>query len=53
MEGNHGKNPDDDEEYLPDLIPVQSGLHQLLTSKSFNLLQDTAVELKEYAPDKW
>ena len=53
MEGNHGENPDDDEEYLPDLMPVQSGSHQLLTSKSFNLLQDITVELKEYAPDKW
>ena len=53
IEGNHGENPDDDEEYLPDLMPVQSGLHQLLTSESFNLLQDITVELKEYAPDKW
>ena len=52
IEGNHGEDPDDDEEYLPDLMPVQSGLHQLLTSESFNLLQDIAVELKEYAPDK-
>ena len=53
IKGNHGKDPDNDEEYLPDLMPVQSGLHQLLTSESFNLLQDIAVELKEYAPDKW
>ena len=53
MEGNHGENPDDDEECLPDLMPVQPGLRQLLTSESFNLLQDIAVELKEYAPDKW
>ena len=53
IKGNHGEDPDDDEEYLPDLMPVQSGLCQLLTSESFNLLQDIAVELKEYAPDKW
>ena len=39
IEGNHGEHPGDDEEYLPDLMPVQSGLHQLLTSESFNLLQ--------------
>ena len=50
IEGNHGEDPDDDEKYLPDLMPVQSGLRQLLTSESFNLLQDIAVE---YAPDKW
>ena len=52
IKGNHGKDPDDDKEYLPDLMPVQSALCQLLTSESFNLLQDIAVELKEYAPDK-
>ena len=53
IEGNHGEHPDDDEEYLPDLMPVQLGLHQLLTSESFNLLQDITGELKEYALDKW
>ena len=44
---------DDDGEYLPALMPIQSGLWQLLTSQSFKLLEDIAVELKEYAPDKW
>ena len=40
LEGNDGKDTDD-EEYLPDLMPIQSGLHQLLTSQSFKLLEDT------------
>ena len=35
LEGNDGKDTDDDEEYLPDLMPIQSGLWQLLTSQSF------------------
>ena len=51
FEGNDGKDTDDDEEYLPDLMLIQSGLQQLLTSQSFKLLEDIAVELKEYAPD--
>ena len=34
-------------------MPIQSGLQQLLTSQSFKLLEDIAIELKEYAPDKW
>ena len=46
LEGNDGKDTDDDEEYLPDLMPIQSGLWQLLTSQSFTLLKDIAVELK-------
>ena len=53
LEGNDGEDTDDDGEYLPDLMPIQSSLRQLLTSKSFKLLEDIAVELKEYAPDKW
>ena len=48
-----GEDTDDNREYLPDLMPIQSGLRQLLTSQSFKLLEDIAVELKEYAPDKW
>ena len=53
LDRNDGKDTDDDEEYLPDLMPIQSGLWQLLTSQSFKLLEDITVELKEYAPDKW
>ena len=53
LEGNDGEDTNDDGEYLPDLMPIQSGLRQLLTSKSFKLLEDIAVELKEYAPEKW
>ena len=49
----HCEDTDDDEEYLPDLMPIQSGLGQMLTSQSFKLLEDIALELKEYAPDKW
>ena len=44
---------DEDEEYLPDLMPIQSGLWQLLTSQNFKLLEDITVEFKENAPDKW
>ena len=50
---DNGEDTDDDEEYLPDLMPLQSGLRQLLTNQSFKLLEDITVELKEYAPDKW
>ena len=50
---DNGKDTDDDGEYLPDLMPIQSGLRQLLTNQSFKLLEDIAVELKEYAHDKW
>ena len=53
LQENDGEDTDDDEEYLPDLMPIQSGLCQLLTSHSFKLLEDIALELKEYAPDKW
>ena len=53
LEGNNGEDTDEDEEYLPDLMPIQSGLWQLLTSQSFKLLEDITVEFKEYAPDKW
>ena len=53
LEGNNGEDTDDDGEYLPDLMPIQSGLRQLLTSQSFKLLEDITVELKEYAPNKW
>ena len=53
LEGNNGEDTNDDGEYLPDLMPIQSGLRQLLTSESFKLLEDIAVELKGYAPDKW
>ena len=53
LEGNDGEDTDDDGEYLPDLMPIQSGLRQLLTNESFKLLERIAVELKEYAPDKW
>ena len=53
LEGNDGEDTDDDGEYLPDLMPIQSSLRQLLTSKGLKLLEDIAVELKEYAPDKW
>ena len=45
LEGNNGEDADDDEEYLPNLIPIQSILRQLLTSQSFRLLEDIAVEL--------
>ena len=50
---DNGEDTDDDGENLPDLMPIQLGLQQLLTSQSFKLLEDIAVELKEYAPDKW
>ena len=53
LEGNDGEDTDDDGGYLPDLMPIQSGLRQLLTSESFKLLKGITVELKEYAPDKW
>ena len=53
LEENNGEYTDDDEEYLPDLMPIQSGLRQLLTSQCFKLLEDITVELKEHAPDKW
>ena len=53
LEGNDGEDTDDDGEYLPDLMPIQLRLHQLLTSQSFKLLEDITVELKEYAHDKW
>ena len=53
LEGNDGKDTDDDGEYLPDLMPIQSGVQQLLTSQSFKLLEDISGELKEYAHDKW
>ena len=53
LEGNDGKGTDDSGEYLPDWMPIQSGLQQLLTSQSFKLLENIAVELKEYAFDKW
>ena len=53
LEGNDGEDTDDDGEYLPDLMPIPSGLQQLLTSQSFKLLEDIALELQEYAPDKW
>ena len=53
LEGNDGEDTDDDDEYLPDLMPIQSSLRQLLTSESFKVLEDIAVELKEYAADKW
>ena len=46
LEGNNGEDTDDDGEYLPDLMPIQSGLRQLLTSESFKLLEDIAVELR-------
>ena len=45
LERNDGKDTDDNGEYLPDLMPIQSGLQQLLTSQSFKLLEDIAVEL--------
>ena len=48
-----GEDTDDNGEYLPDLMPIQPGLWQLLTNQSFKLLEDIAVELREYAPDKW
>ena len=53
LEENNGEGTDEDEEYLPDLMPIQSGLWQLLSSENFKLSEDIAVELKEYAPDKW
>ena len=53
LEENNGEGTDEDEEYLPDLMPIQSGLQQLLSSENFKLLEDIAVELKEHAPDKW
>ena len=53
LEGNDGEDTNDDGEYLPDLMPIQLGLQQFLTSQNFKLLEDIAVELKEYAPDKW
>ena len=52
LEGNNGEDTDEDEEYLPDLMPIQSGLWQLLTSQNFKLLEDITVELKEHAPNK-
>ena len=53
LEENNGEGTDEDEEYLPDLMPIQSGLWQLFSSENFKLLEDIAVELKEHAPDKW
>ena len=53
LEGNNGKDTNDDGEYLPDLMPIQSGLRQLLTSESLKLLEDITVELKGFTPDKW
>ena len=53
LEENDGEDTDDDGEYLPDLMPIQLGLWKLLTSQSFKFLEDIAVELKEYAHDKW
>ena len=53
LEENNGEGIDEDEEYLQDLMPIQSGLQQLLSSENFKLLEDIAVELQEHAPDKW
>ena len=53
LEENNGEGTNEDEEYLPDFMPIQSGLQQLLSSENFKLLEDIAVELKEHAPDKW
>ena len=53
LEGNNGEDTDEDEKYLPDLMPIRSGLQQLLTSQSFKLLEDITVKFKEYAPGKW
>ena len=52
LEGNNGEDTNEDEEYLPDLMPIQFGLRQLLTSHNFKLLEDIVVELKEHASDK-
>ena len=53
LEGNDGEDTDDNKEYLPDLMPIQSGLWQLLTSQSFKLLEDITLKLEECAPNKW
>ena len=44
---------DDNEDLPPDLQTIQQQLRQLLSSDSFNLLQDIVAELKEYDEAKW
>ena len=43
----------DNENFLPDLIPTSTKLSCLLTSDNFNLLQDVLCELQEFNPTKW